>query len=106
MATGMQLAQIHELDIEKRCRVSLQLADRSDRISWTRTEKGRSSLLPKVEMDTHLKFSSSVTSEGFLPLRDASLVSEKTQKTSSSRACKKPSSTCTNSKGNLASPPG
>src|SRR6267143_2091072 len=27
MATGMQLAQIHELDIEKRCRVSLQLAD-------------------------------------------------------------------------------
>src|SRR6266436_6717154 len=27
MATGMQLAQIQELDIEKRCRVSLQLAD-------------------------------------------------------------------------------
>src|SRR5882672_6889813 len=27
MATGMQLAQILELDIEKRCRVSLQLAD-------------------------------------------------------------------------------
>src|SRR6266852_5362042 len=27
MATGMQLAQIQELDIEKRCRVSLQLAN-------------------------------------------------------------------------------
>src|SRR6267143_236825 len=27
MATGMQLAEIQELDIEKRCRVSLQLAD-------------------------------------------------------------------------------
>ena len=27
MATGIQLAQIQELDIEKRCRVSLQLAD-------------------------------------------------------------------------------
>src|SRR6266699_7235831 len=27
MATRMQLAQIHELNIEKRCRVSLQLAD-------------------------------------------------------------------------------
>src|SRR5260370_39521767 len=56
-------------------------------------KKPRSSLPPNVEMDTHLKFSSGVTSEGLLPSCDASPISKKTQRTSSSRVSTKLSST-------------
>src|SRR5713226_7892430 len=61
---------------------------RSDRTSGVRTKKRPSSLPPKVEMDTHLRFCSGVTSERFSPSLDASRVSEKTQKTPSNRASK------------------
>src|SRR5258707_1752172 len=79
---------------------------RSNGTSQARTKKRPSSLPPNVEMDTHLKFSLSVTSLGFSVLREASRVSEKTQKMSSGRPFKSRSCTSTDSNGNDPSPLG
>src|SRR5207249_5856405 len=74
--------------------------------SKIRQSKKRLSLPPRVVRNWHLKRLSSDTSQGFSRSRCATHASRRTQKTLSSKLSKKPSSTCTNSKGNLPSPPG
>jgi len=74
---------------------------RSSLPSVIRQSKKRLSLPPRVVRNWHLKRLSSDTSQGFSRSRCATHASRRTQKTLSSKLSKKPSSTCTNSKGNL-----
>src|SRR3984957_12965659 len=100
MATAKQLIPIEDFDSPKRSRASHQFAVSQRQNIAGQSEKGRSFLAAKLEVDTALKFSSSVTSGRLWPLRGASRVPEKTQKISSSRAFKRRLCTYTGSKGN------
>jgi len=67
MTIPTQLALTQELDTKIQNSASRQFADASDKTSRAKMKKPRSSLPPNVEMDTHMKFSSGVTSGGLLP---------------------------------------